>query len=319
MADREFISYKVKRGDNLTGIAQALTGRASRFREIAEVNGIRNPDYIRAGDVISVPRDMLREDWDERASRSVQYSNPGKADSSSSSSVSKPSSSASSPKPSSAASPDGSGPSRPSPVRPSNAGRDGDASRDASSGKAGSGTPPSSSSYSMSDEMKDLIRRHESFVDHAYEDVYNKGMMLAGYGSSDRDFVAKASRGKLTREEAERQLDKDVAREYSRISSLYPGFREYPSYVQDILVEAAYNAGAEKVKNRSPRLNRALEEEDWLGVALEADYGVYRKGYSGHKKRWLDRVNFVARALGVDELDMEEAMAERSRRRRRVA
>ena len=302
MADREFISYKVKKGDNLTGIAQALTGRASRFREIAEVNGIRNPDYIRAGDVISVPRDMLREDWDERASRSVQYSNPGKAapSFSPSPSASKPSSSSSS-------------------REPSNAGRDGDASRDASSGKDGSGTPPSSSSYSMSDEMKDLIRRHESFVDHAYEDVYNKGMMLAGYGSSDRDFVAKASRGKLTREEAERQLDKDVAREYSRISSLYPGFREYPSYVQDILVEAAYNAGAEKVKNRSPRLNRALEEEDWLGVALEADYGVYRKGYSGHKKRWLDRVNFVARALGVDELDMEEAMAERSRRRRGVA
>lgn len=323
MADREFISYKVKKGDNLTGIAQALTGRASRFREIAEVNGVRNPDYIRAGDVISVPKDMLREDWEERASRSVQYSNPGKAapslSSPSSSSVSKPSLSASSTKPSSAAGPDGSDPSRSSPVRPSSAGLDGGASRDASSGKAGSGTPPSSSSYSMSDEMKDLIRRHESFVDHAYEDVYNKGMMLAGYGSSDKDFVAKASKGKVTREEAERQLDKDVAREYSRISSLYPDFKEYPGYIQDVLVEAAYNAGAEKVKNRSPRLNKALEQEDWLGVALEADYGVYRKGYSGHKKRWLDRVNFVARALGVDELDMEEAMAERSRRRRKVA
>lgn len=106
--------------------------------------------------------------------------------------------------------------------------------------------------------MKDLIRRHESFVDHAYEDVYNKGMMLAGYGSSDRDFVAKASRGKVTMEEAEWQLDKDIAREYSRISSLYPDFKEYPGYIQDVLVEAAYNAGADKVKDRSPRLNRAL-------------------------------------------------------------
>lgn len=315
MADREFISYKVKKGDNLTGIAQALTGRASRFREIAEVNGVRNSDYIRAGDVISVPKDMLREDWEERASRSVEYSNPGKAapstPSAASSSASKPSSPASSPKPApSSAEGDKSSPG---------ATEAGSSAEEERAGGDSAGAPPSSSRYGMSDGMKDLIRRHESFVDHAYEDVYNKGMMLAGYGSSDKDFVAKASKGRVTKAEAEEQLDKDIDKEYERISSMYPGFSSYPPYIQDILVEASYNAGAEKVKNRSPRLNKALEQEDWLGVALEADYGVYRKGYSGHKKRWLDRVNFVARALGVDELSMEEAMAERSRRRRKVA
>lgn len=119
--DREFISYKVKKGDNLTGIAQALTGRASRFREIAEANGVRNPDYIRAGDVISVPKDMLREDWEERAARSVEYSNPGKAASSpSSSSSSKAAASPSASKPSSSASfPKPAASSRPAVTKPS--------------------------------------------------------------------------------------------------------------------------------------------------------------------------------------------------------
>lgn len=173
--------------------------------------------------------------------------------------------------------------------------------------------------YIMSDNVKNIIRKHEGFVDHAYKDIYNDNLMSAGYGSTDKDFVAKASKGRVTKAEAEEQLDKDISREYRRIRSLYPDISSYPWYVQDILVEAAYNAGADKVKNGSPRLNKALEQEDWLGVALEADYGVYRQGYGGHKKRWLDRVNFVANALGVDELSMKEAMAERSRRRRRVA
>jgi nucleoid-associated protein YgaU len=44
--------YVVRRGDTLSGIAFAFTGRASNYRFLAANNGIWNPNYIVPGEVI---------------------------------------------------------------------------------------------------------------------------------------------------------------------------------------------------------------------------------------------------------------------------
>ncbi len=47
--------YVVKRGDTLRGIAKALLGDGALFRHIAEFNGLRDPDRLRAGQRLEIP------------------------------------------------------------------------------------------------------------------------------------------------------------------------------------------------------------------------------------------------------------------------
>lgn len=49
-------TYVVRRGDTLSGIAEAAYGDPSRWRDIAEANGIVDPRVIVAGSLITIPR-----------------------------------------------------------------------------------------------------------------------------------------------------------------------------------------------------------------------------------------------------------------------
>ena len=48
-------SYKVKSGDSLGSIAMKFLGETSRWREIAELNDIANPNRISVGQVLQLP------------------------------------------------------------------------------------------------------------------------------------------------------------------------------------------------------------------------------------------------------------------------
>jgi LysM repeat protein len=48
--------YVVKKGDTLSSIAAKLLGKASRWVEIARMNGIRDPKKIKVGQKLKVPR-----------------------------------------------------------------------------------------------------------------------------------------------------------------------------------------------------------------------------------------------------------------------
>ena len=52
--------YTVKPGDNLSTIAYRLLGDASRYRELAQMNGIPNPDLIFPGMVLQIPAGARR-------------------------------------------------------------------------------------------------------------------------------------------------------------------------------------------------------------------------------------------------------------------
>ncbi len=47
--------YTVKPGDSLSKISKVFYGNANKYNEIAEANGISNPDLIKVGQQISVP------------------------------------------------------------------------------------------------------------------------------------------------------------------------------------------------------------------------------------------------------------------------
>lgn len=48
-------TYTVKRGDTLGSIAARLLGKSSRYKEIAALNGIRDPNRISVGQVLKLP------------------------------------------------------------------------------------------------------------------------------------------------------------------------------------------------------------------------------------------------------------------------
>ena len=47
--------YTIKSGDNLSKVSQLFYGSASKYGEIAEANGISNPDHIQVGQQINIP------------------------------------------------------------------------------------------------------------------------------------------------------------------------------------------------------------------------------------------------------------------------
>jgi nucleoid-associated protein YgaU len=47
--------YLVKQGDTLTKIAANLLGSVVRWRDIADLNGIRDPYYIKVGQRLRIP------------------------------------------------------------------------------------------------------------------------------------------------------------------------------------------------------------------------------------------------------------------------
>ena len=48
-------TYTVKPGDSLSKIARELLHDANRYREIAALNGIQNPNVINVGQVLRIP------------------------------------------------------------------------------------------------------------------------------------------------------------------------------------------------------------------------------------------------------------------------
>lgn len=47
--------YTIKPGDNLSKISKLFYGNANKYNEIAQANGIDNPDKIQAGQQINIP------------------------------------------------------------------------------------------------------------------------------------------------------------------------------------------------------------------------------------------------------------------------
>ena len=48
-------AYTIKSGDSLSKVSKLFYGNANKYKEIADANGIDNPDKIQAGQEIQVP------------------------------------------------------------------------------------------------------------------------------------------------------------------------------------------------------------------------------------------------------------------------
>ena len=55
----QFITYTVQPGDTLQALSRKLLTDPSQWKSVAKLNGMKNPNFIRPGQVIEVPRSLL--------------------------------------------------------------------------------------------------------------------------------------------------------------------------------------------------------------------------------------------------------------------
>lgn len=155
------------------------------------------------------------------------------------------------------------------------------------------------------DEVKILLVPYEGNVEHMYLDT--KGLVTVGIGnllpseSAARalGFVSRTTKAKATPDEISADF-KSVAkqkvglrsrayREFtkldlpglaidelfrnrvnefrSQLKKSYPKFEEYPNAVQLATLDMAFNLGVGGLKTKWPRLNAAIDAEDWAAAA----------------------------------------------------
>lgn len=164
--------------------------------------------------------------------------------------------------------------------------------------------------YTPSVSLREYIKSKEAFVPYVYDDrggakrrwdpnnkVASNSIATIGYGFTDKDLINYyLNSGKqMTREEADKQLEKELAKRIKEVSSL-PNFHKLPQHQQDALMALDYAVGFGNVK-KFKNLHSALQTGDTNALA-EALYN-YSLGVkdpktgAGIRKAWDSLGNMI--------------------------
>lgn len=164
--------------------------------------------------------------------------------------------------------------------------------------------------YTPSVSLREYIKSKEAFVPYVYDDrggakrrwdpnnkVASNSIATIGYGFTDKDLINYyLNSGKqMSREEADKQLEKELAKRIKEVSSL-PNFHKLPQHQQDALMALDYAVGFGNVK-KFKNLHSALQTGDTNALA-EALYN-YSLGVkdpktgAGIKKAWNSLGNMI--------------------------
>lgn len=164
--------------------------------------------------------------------------------------------------------------------------------------------------YTPSVSLREYIKSKEAFVPYVYDDrggakrrwdpnnkVASNSVATIGYGFTDKDLINYyLNSGKqMSREEADKQLEKELAKRIKEVSSL-PNFHKLPQHQQDALMALDYAVGFGNVK-KFKNLHSALQTGDTNALA-EALYN-YSLGVkdpktgAGVKKAWNSLGNMI--------------------------
>lgn len=164
--------------------------------------------------------------------------------------------------------------------------------------------------YTPSTSLREYIKSKEAFVPYVYDDrggakrrwdpnnrVASNSVATIGYGFTDKDLINYYlnSGREMSREEADKQLEKELAKRIKEVSSL-PNFHKLPQHQQDALMALDYAVGFGNVK-KFKNLHSALQTGDTNALA-EALYN-YSLGVkdpktgAGIKKAWNSLGNMI--------------------------
>lgn len=115
----------------------------------------------------------------------------------------------------------------------------------------------------MRSNLKDLLRRHEGTVRHAYQD--HLGYWTIGVGR----LIDERRGGGLSDDEIDYLLDNDIERVLSQLEPTIPGWDDLPDNVQIALASMAFQLGVAGLFGFK-RMLAAIERKDWAEARREA-------------------------------------------------
>ena len=136
--------------------------------------------------------------------------------------------------------------------------------------------------YSPSEDIINYIKGIEGFRSEWYKD--GNGIDIIGYGFTGKDAKAKFANG-ITKEQADKYFADTLAQKVKILQRDTPNWDKLNQNQRDALLSYHYNIGEGSYRNKSPKMQQALKDEDWETVVANMDYGYNDKKNPGLKKR----------------------------------
>lgn len=135
--------------------------------------------------------------------------------------------------------------------------------------------------YVPSDYIIDFIKDKEGFRGKTYKD--GKGIDTIGYGFTDPNLLKKYVGKEMSKKDAEAQLRKELNSRIKVLESTVPNWEILPQDSRDALLSYHYNFPISE--KSSPKLFKALREQNWYEAAKQIDAGINDKDNPGLRIR----------------------------------
>lgn len=136
--------------------------------------------------------------------------------------------------------------------------------------------------YTPSEDIINYIKGIEGFRSEWYKD--GNGIDTIGYGFTGKDAKTKFAKG-ITKEQADKYFADTLAQKVKILKRDTPNWDKLNQNQRDALLSYHYNIGEGSYRNKSPKMQQALKDEDWETVVANMDYGYNDKKNPGLKKR----------------------------------
>ena len=136
--------------------------------------------------------------------------------------------------------------------------------------------------YTPSEDIINYIKGIEGFRSEWYKD--GNGIDTIGYGFTGKDAKTKFANG-ITKEQADKYFADTLAQKVKILQRDTPNWDKLNQNQRDALLSYHYNIGEGSYRNKSPKMQQALKDEDWETVVANMDYGYNDKKNPGLKKR----------------------------------
>jgi len=136
--------------------------------------------------------------------------------------------------------------------------------------------------YTPSEDIINYIKGIEGFRSEWYKD--GNGIDTIGYGFTGKDAKTKFANG-ITKEQADKYFADTLAQKVKILQRDTPNWNKLNQNQRDALLSYHYNIGEGSYRNKSPKMQQALRDEDWETVVANIDYGYNDKKNPGLKKR----------------------------------
>ena len=133
----------------------------------------------------------------------------------------------------------------------------------------------------VNDQLVEQIKRHEGFVEHAYQDT--EGYWTIGFGR----LIDKRLGGGISKGEATFMLRNDISNAYGELIRAYPWMDELDAARRDAFINMVFNLGLPRFAQFKKMLASA-EQGDWSACAEHA-----------LDSRWATQVGQRAKELSI--------------------